>query len=212
MSRKIILNIAMSIDGYIAAEDGSFDWIGGDGNNKLDTKDKFDFENFMEDVDLVVMGKNCYEQGFADDYSDKTVYVATTESLEDHDNVKFIKGDIVKTILEEKEKEGKNIYLFGGGILLDPFIKADVIDEYIIGIIPTILGSGKKLFLLNNPEILLNLQEYYVDNGIIITTGHISKDAKAFLSSLKKPYNIDIISADDLTLPYSQYILETKTS
>lgn len=173
MSRKIILNIAMSIDGYIAAEDGSFDWIGGDGNNKLDTKDKFDFENFMEDVDLVVMGKNCYEQGFADDYSDKTVYVATTESLEDHDNVKFIKGDIVKTILEEKEKEGKNIYLFGGGILLDPFIKADVIDEYIIGIIPTILGSGKKLFLLNNPEILLNLQEYYVDNGIII--GRYSK-------------------------------------
>ncbi|EKY26265.1 restriction endonuclease [Clostridium celatum] len=51
-----------------------------------------------------------------------------------------------------------------------------------------------------------------VDNGIIITTGHISKDAKAFLSSLKKPYNIDIISADDLTLTYSQYILETKTS
>lgn len=49
-----------------------------------------------------------------------------------------------------------------------------------------------------------------VNNGIIITTGYLSKDAKAFLSSLKKPYNIDIITADDLTLPYSQYILETK--
>lgn len=169
MERKIILNVAMSLDGYIAAEDGSFDWIGGDGNNKLDTKEKFDFEKFMSDVDIVVMGRNCYNQGFADDYKDKSVYVATSENLEDYENVHFINGDIVKAVLAEKEKAGKNIYLFGGGILIDQFVKADVIDEFIIAMIPTILGSGKRLFLLNNPEILLNLQEYYVDNGIVIS-------------------------------------------
>lgn len=40
MNRKIVLNLAISLDGYIASEDGGYDWIVGDGSDKLDTKDK----------------------------------------------------------------------------------------------------------------------------------------------------------------------------
>lgn len=57
MKRKIILNLAMSIDGYIASKDGGFDWIVGDGDEKLDTEDKWDYDKFLNDVDTVVMGK-----------------------------------------------------------------------------------------------------------------------------------------------------------
>ena len=64
--------------------------------------------------------------------------------------------------------EGKNIFLFGGGVLVDHFLKADIIDEYIIGIIPTILGKGRPLFLGNNPKIDLSLQYYTVEDGIVI--------------------------------------------
>lgn len=71
MKRKIILNLAMSIDGYIASKDGGFDWIVGDGDEKLDTKDKWDYDKFLNDVDTVVMGKNCYDQSFHNDFADK---------------------------------------------------------------------------------------------------------------------------------------------
>ena len=71
----------------------------------------------------------------------------------------------IKTLLKN---EGKNIFLFGGGIVIDHFVKADAIDEYVIGIIPTILGKGRKLFLENNPKIDLELQYYSVDSGVVV--------------------------------------------
>lgn len=168
MDRKIILNLAISIDGYIASEDGSFDWIVGDGDDTLNTDKKWDFGEFLENIDVVVMGKKCYDQNFHKDYENKKVYVATSEKLKNYDNVHFINGDIVKVIEEERKNEGKDIFLFGGGSLVDNFIKSDVIDEYIVGIIPTILGKGRPLFLGNNPKIDLHLEEYLTDNGVVI--------------------------------------------
>ncbi|GAA0730451.1 dihydrofolate reductase family protein [Clostridium malenominatum] len=168
MERKIILNLAISLDGYIASEDGGYDWIVGDGDDKLNTKDKFSFDKFLEGIDIVVMGKKCYDQNMHNDYKNKKVYVATTQKIQNQDNLHFISGDICKIIQEEKEKEGKDIYLFGGGGLIDSFIKANIIDEYIIGIIPIILGKGRPLFLENNPTIKLHLEEYFLENGITI--------------------------------------------
>lgn len=168
MSRKIILNLAISIDGYIASEDGSFDWIVGDGDDKLDTKKNWDYDEFLNGIDAVVMGKNCYDQNFHNDFNNKKVYVATSKELQDHDNIHFINGDICKVIEEEREKEGKDIFLFGGGGLVDNFIKSDIIDEYIIGIIPVILGKGRPLFLENNPKIDLHLDQYIMDKGVAI--------------------------------------------
>lgn len=168
MKRKIILNLAISLDGYIASEDGGYDWIVGHEDNTLNTENKFDFDKFLEGIDIVVMGKNCYDQDMHNDYRNKKVYVATSQKLQNQDNLHFISGDIVKIIQEEKERDGKDIFLFGGGGLVDNFIKADIIDEFIVGIIPTILGKGRPLFLENNPTIKLHLDEVFVENGITI--------------------------------------------
>lgn len=167
MERKIILNLAISLEGFIASEDGTYEWIVGDGDDKLNTG-KHDFNKFLEGVDTVVMGKNCFDQNMHLEYKNKKVYIATSQKLQDRENIHFINGDICKVILEEKKKEGKDIYLFGGGVLVDHFIKADIIDEYIIGIIPIILGKGRPLFLQNNPTIQLHLDEYLIENGITI--------------------------------------------
>lgn len=75
MSRKIILNLAISLDGYIASEDGGYDWIIGDGDKRLDTENKWDFNKFLEDIDVVVMGKKCYDQNMHNDFKSKKVYI-----------------------------------------------------------------------------------------------------------------------------------------
>ncbi len=81
MKRKIILNLAISVDGYIASEDGGFDWIVGDGDDTLNTKNKFNFDKFLEGIDIVVMGKNCYDQNMHNDFKNKKVYVATSQKF-----------------------------------------------------------------------------------------------------------------------------------
>ncbi len=170
MKRRIILNLAMSLDGYIASEDDSYQWIMEDSGAKdnFQNEKTYDFKGFLDRVDTVVMGKSCYDLGMHKEFTNKKVYVATTKANEDYDNIHFISGDIYKTILEEKEKEGKDIYLFGGGKMIDSFLKADIIDEYIIGIIPIILGKGIPLFLKDNPTIRLKLVENIVDKGAVI--------------------------------------------
>ncbi|MGG7165567.1 dihydrofolate reductase family protein [Clostridium ihumii] len=167
MSGNIILNLAISLDGYIADENGGFEWIVGDGSNKLNTIKKWDYSEFLKNIDVVVMGKNCFNQKFHNDFKEKEVYIATSEPMTDYDNIHFISNNICKTIIDLKNKN-MNIFLFGGGILIDNFIKANIIDEYIIGIIPTILGKGIPLFLENNPKIDLHLEYYSIENGITI--------------------------------------------
>ena len=167
MNGKIILNLAISLDGYIADENGGYEWIIGNGNTLLKTDNKWDHGEFLEDIDVVVMGRYCYDQGMHKGYEGKDVYIATSKNIDDYENYHFVGGDICKVISELRNK-GKNIYLFGGGVLIDSFLKNDIIDEYIVGIIPTILGNGRKLFLENNPKIDLSLQYYAVEDGIIV--------------------------------------------
>ncbi|MCY6370181.1 dihydrofolate reductase family protein [Clostridium ganghwense] len=171
MSRKIILNLAISLDGYIADENGGYDWIKGDGDTSLNTEKVFSFPEFVDSVDTIVMGKNAYKDcGIEniEDFESKKFFVATSNNMDNYDNVEFISGDICSEIQKLQKEEGKDIWLFGGAGLTDSFIKADIVDEYIIGIIPIILGKGRPLFLGNNPTIKLHLDECTVQEGITI--------------------------------------------
>jgi len=142
MKRKIILNLAMSLDGYIL--DDRENLIG---LRVMETKVMILRNNslsliFIRSLDIIVMGKKSYQDCTAEAmemFKSTKIYVASSERLETkYDNVKFIEGDVVNQIVKLKEEDGKNIWLFGGAVLADQFIKADVIDEYIVGIIPII--------------------------------------------------------------------------
>ena len=169
--RKIVLNLAISLDGYISEIDGDFDWIRGDGTHELDTDQQFTMPEFIKNIDTVVMGAKAYEDcGITDiaDYQNKCFFVATTRTLKVEDNVEVISGDICSKIESLKEEEGKDIWLFGGGGLTDGFIKKNIVDEYIIGIIPVILGKGRKLFYGDHESIKLRLVETTITEGIVI--------------------------------------------
>lgn len=162
----------MSLDGYIADEDGAFAWIHGDGDKSHDTEKSFSFRAFMESVDTIVMGKKAFldlPEVTLEDFKSHKIYVASSQALDTpYENITFIHGDICQQVLKLKEEEGKHIWLFGGAGLTDPFLKADIIDEYVFGIIPIILGKGIKLFMEKNPKISLHLKECTVQEGIPI--------------------------------------------
>ena len=173
MIRDIILYIAMSLDGYIAKTDGSVNWLCGEGN--LPNPDN-GYQYFYNTIDTVVLGRTTYEQlinELSPDiwvYEGKKCYVATTKDYPLDSKAEFISSDITGFIKSLKSKPGKDIWIVGGGKLIDRFIKENIIDKYIITVIPTILGTGIPLFLNNNPEVKLRLLSTKTVDGMVEVT------------------------------------------
>lgn len=84
------------------------------------------------------------------------------------DDVRFITVDLCDAIRAEKQKQGKDLFLFGGGKAAAPLIEADLVDRYIIGIIPVLLGHGRPLFYPRTTSAPLTLSRYMVEEGTVI--------------------------------------------
>ncbi|WP_414573933.1 dihydrofolate reductase family protein [Nostoc sp. CCY 9925] len=143
---KVTLYIATSLDGYIARSNGGIDWL-----SIVETPEEdYGYAAFYDSIDAIVLGSKTYELGLSFDqwpYPDKKSFVLTQRDLKcDREEVVFI-SDTVNNALASIEKEGfKNIWLVGGGALINSFLRQSLIDEYIISTIPIILGDGIRLF------------------------------------------------------------------
>jgi dihydrofolate reductase len=167
MPRKVILSLAISLDGFLADPDGGYAWIRGDGSHALDNGAKWDYPKFLAGVDLVVMGRHCYDQGMYADFKDQQVLVATSRPLADAGNVRFV-ADPVAAVREAMCQPGKDIFLFGRGILIESFLAADLVDEFILGIMPVMLGGGRPAFLGKHAPIPLKLYAFSMEEGIAL--------------------------------------------
>lgn len=154
--RNTVLYIAASLDGFIAREDGSIDWLEvaeGDGDNG--------YRAFYETIDTIIMGNKTYQHTkiLTDDfpYKGKQCFVFSRQKEIQDENVHFINEEIPSFLQKLKEQDGSKIWIVGGAVLLDAFMKADLVDEFIISIIPINLGKGIPLFKTNNPEVQLKL-------------------------------------------------------
>lgn len=169
MSRNIVLYIASSLDGYISRSDGTVDWLGGD---EVSHAAESSYEAFYSTVDTVVMGRTTYEQVIRElspdvwVYEGKKCYVATRKELKSDGRAEFISGDMVEFAKELKSQDGKDIWLVGGSELVDQFVKQNLIDKYIITVVPIILGDGIPLFKKANPEIKLRLVQTKEIDGL----------------------------------------------
>ena len=144
--RKIICYIAISLDGYIATENDSLDWL-----LKTESEGDAGYAEFIDTIDTVIMGRRTYDWVMEMEkgdfpYSDKVCYVYTTAASGKNEYVQFT-DETVKTFADKlKKQEGKNIWVVGGSKLLQQFMKEKLIDEFIISIAPTIIGKGIPLF------------------------------------------------------------------
>jgi dihydrofolate reductase len=165
VSRKVIFSAAMSLDGFIADEHDGYSWIQGDGDHSLDTLEKWDYPVFLSQIDTVLMGRRCYELGQHNDFKDQKVIVATHQDLKDP-SVSFT-SDALDCLRELQKQPGKDIFVFGGALLVQSLLKAQIIDELIIGIVPVILGKGIRLFD-ESLGVQLKLKKQTIDEGIVV--------------------------------------------
>jgi len=155
----VILYIAASLDGYIARADGSVDWLSVVNDDSTD----YGYADFYARVDAVAMGSRTYEQVLDFDewpYPDKRVFVFTHRSLEPvaHD-VAFTDQNPTEFLSELESAGIRALWLAGGGDLVASFMEHGLIDEYIVSIIPIVLGDGIPLFKGPLPEHRLELLE-----------------------------------------------------
>ena len=95
-------------------------------------------------------------------------YVITRQKRESENGVTFYNGDIGELVNELKSRDGKNIYCDGGGEIVKLLMEKNLIDEYIVAIIPIVLGDGKRLFLGGTPSVKLkSLPCRYYDSGLV---------------------------------------------
>lgn len=167
--RRIKLYIAASIDGYIADPDGGLDWLSG---YPITPELNYGYDEFFNSVDSVIMGGRTYRDILNMDviypYKDKTSYIVTHKKLKDTENIHSITDNIIETISDLKSKDGKDIWLVGGGEIISMLLEDNLVDEMIITHIPKILGDGIPLFPKMKMESnwkLLNSQSY--NNGIL---------------------------------------------
>jgi dihydrofolate reductase len=140
--RKLIYNAGVSADGFIAGPDGEFDWLFSDQD--------YGIAEFMSEIDCTVMGRKSYEiiaMHDKDFFSTKENIVFTSSSSENtHGKVMFTNENPVDVVSELKKKEGKSIWLVGGGMLAGALLDAGLIDELLLSYHPVVLGKGIPLF------------------------------------------------------------------
>ncbi|MCA9495731.1 MAG: dihydrofolate reductase [Nanoarchaeota archaeon] len=146
MASKIVLYIAMTLDGFIAKENGSVDFL--DKYNQ--SGEDYNYKIFYKAVDSIIMGNTTYSQfgdkkEFMDFYKNKPIFVFTRKlkDKKNKENITFVNEDVVKF---HKNMKFEYTWLLGGGSIVKSFLEKGLIDEFIITIIPEFLGKGIRLF------------------------------------------------------------------
>ena len=162
---RIRYQVACSLDGFIAGPNGEFDWIVED--------PAIDFDALAAQFDTLVMGRKTYEallQAGGDYFFGKPAVVfSRTLRSADHPDVTIVAEDPAGYVKSLRAREGKDIWLFGGGELFRSLLDAGVVDTVESAIIPVILGEGVPFLATPAGRCSLKLERHRVyPTGIVL--------------------------------------------
>lgn len=173
--RKVILDLAVTLDGFIEGPNGEVDWC------ILD--EEMAFDQFLREIDIILYGRKSYElwgqytpsaaasecekQIWALVHSKKKIVFSTTRADMD-EYVQYISHNIEAEIRKLKQESGKDMWLYGGASLITTFINLGLVDEYRLSVHPVVLGAGKPLFegLLKRTSLTLSDVRAY-NSGVV---------------------------------------------
>ena len=165
--RKIVLDLAVTLDGLIEGPNGEVDWCIMEEDPGLDSS----FAAFLSGIDTIFYGRVSYElwgnyqpdaktgsamKELYDSIHSKSKYVFSATRQGDDGKAVFISSDIKEKVQQISKQPGKDIWLYGGAKLITTFVNFDLVDVYRLAVHPVILGSGKPLF--NDIENRVNLK------------------------------------------------------
>lgn len=170
--RKIIVSMHVSLDGFVAGLEGEMDWI------KVD-EEMFDFvKRFTDKADVALYGRKTWEMmdsywpmaGEAPNASkhdkehslwynsvDKVV-VSNTMIGQEKEKTIFVGGDVIQQLEELKNKDGKDILIFGSPSVVRTLMEKNLIDDYWLFVNPVILGQGIPMYAKLDKRIELKHQ------------------------------------------------------
>lgn len=152
--RKLSLFIATSLDGYIAKPNDDLSFL------KLVEKEGEDYgyAEFISNIDTIILGRKTYDYVLKEigsshyDNGQRDVYVITRTARPGAGRTTFYTGKLTELVQRLKSDSGKNIYCDGGAEIINELLQHDLIDEFIISVIPVLVGKGIRLFKDNRPE------------------------------------------------------------
>src|SRR5215475_6239349 len=155
--RKIVLGLGISLDGYIARPDGAVDFL-------FMPKD-YSMADFFASIDTAIMGRKTYDVsksmggggGFGGNL--KSYVFSRTLPPGEREGLTFVNESPAALVERLRKQKGKHIWLMGGGELGRDFLKADLVDELYIGVVPTLIGEGIPLFPSGFPQREFSLLE-----------------------------------------------------
>lgn len=165
---KVILYIAVSLDGYIADTNGAIDWLGGHG--EMDTD--YGYGDFIKQIGTIIIGGNTYRQITTElsqqwPYPEQECYILSRRSYADQNKLHFVQTEPLELLTQLKAAPASgDIWICGGSEIIDYFRQTNVIDEYHISLMPIILGGGIPLFN-DGPTIPLTLLSVETINGVV---------------------------------------------
>lgn len=144
---KIVGYIAASLDGYIATEHDSLDWL-----FEYDGTDlgEHDYRTFIKGIRTVVMGRGTYDFLAKDPspwaYGEQRAIVVTSRPIDDPKGPLQTRSDVPALIEELRSLDDGDVWMLGGGQLQMAFMENGALDEIEIYVIPELLGGGRPLF------------------------------------------------------------------
>ena len=167
---RIVLYLAMSVDGYIADERGGVSWLVGDGS---EPDAPGSYPGFLNTVDAIVMGWTTYHQLVTElspgswPYEGRPCYVVTHRKREARENISFWNGELTALVDKLKAEHEGAVWICGGASVAGQLLRAGRIDKLWLSIIPTVLGRGVRLFPELPRELPLKLVGTEHWNGIV---------------------------------------------
>ncbi len=157
--RKIIVHIATSADGYIARSDGDLEWL----TSRPAPKGFYGMDAFMRSVDTTVLGRKTYEVSLRmgakfDSHSRTIVFSRHPPAADAPPGVEFVNDTIGPFVSRLREQPGKHIWLMGGGGIIASFLDAQAIDEFVISVVPVLIGEGIPLIARRHRQVPLELR------------------------------------------------------
>jgi dihydrofolate reductase len=163
--RRVRYSVAASLDGFIAGPGGDYDWI--------PEEPAIDFRAFLRQIDAIVMGRRTFEVvtagGGLGSLPDVPVYVLSrTLEPAEASGATVIADDASSFVRALKEEEGRDIWLFGGGMLFGSLLDGGMVDLVEVAIVPVLLGEGVPLLPLPRRATLALERTEAFPSGIIL--------------------------------------------